>query len=96
MDGGESYCAACLSHFATCPYDLRAPVTHEGILAWEVIRHSAGHVCEAMGGVSAIDFSVMVLHAHAMSALNPLLVDVAARDRAIVVKACLMISDRPE
>jgi hypothetical protein len=38
----------------------------------------------------------MLLHAHAMSALSLLLVDVAARDRAIVVKAYLMISDRPE
>ena len=51
LDGDESYCDACLSYFASCPYDLRVPVTHEGILAWEVIRHSAGYVREAMGGV---------------------------------------------
>lgn len=70
-----------------CAYVEHAPVTAEGLLAWEVIRRCAGQVRAVMGGVYAIDFGAVLMLAHAMGALNPLLVDVLPEIEPIVVNA---------
>ena len=61
--------------------------TSEGLLAWEVIRRSAGQVRAVMGGVYALDFGAILLLAHCMGALNPLVVDVLSEIEAVVVNA---------
>ena len=59
FDGGESYCAACPFRCAGCPHDEHEPETSEGLLAWAVIRRSAGQVRAVMGGVYALDFGAI-------------------------------------
>ena len=72
---------------AGCPYDEHEPETSEGLLAWAVIRRSAGQVRAVMGGVYALDFGAILMLARAMGALNPLLVDVLPEIEPIVVNA---------
>jgi hypothetical protein len=57
------------------------------MLAWAVIRRSAGQVRAVMGGVYALDFGSILMLAQAMGALNPLLVDVLPEIEPIVVNA---------
>ena len=57
------------------------------MLAWAVIRRSAGQVRAVMGGVYALDFGAILMLAQAMGALNPLLVDVLPEIEHIVVNA---------
>ncbi len=72
---------------AACPYDEHEPETSEGLLAWAVIRRSAGQVRAVMGGLSALDFGAILMLAQAMGAPNPLLVDVLPEIEPIVVNA---------
>jgi hypothetical protein len=65
------------------------------LLAWAVIRRSAGQVRAVMGGVYALDFGSILMLAHAMGALNPLLVDVLPEIEPIVVNACRWNADPP-
>jgi hypothetical protein len=66
---------------------MHRPQTPEGLLAWEVIRRSAGQVRAVMGGVYALDFGSILMLAHAMGALSPLVVDVLPEIEAVVVNA---------
>ncbi|HXF89610.1 MAG TPA: hypothetical protein VNK48_14740 [Xanthobacteraceae bacterium] len=56
-------------------------------MAWEVIRRAAGQVRVAAGGVYALDFGAVLMLAHAMGALNPLLVEALSEIEPIVVRA---------
>ena len=87
FEGGESYCAACPARCAGCPYDEHAPRTPDGLLAWAVIRRSAGQVRAVMGGVYALDFTAILALADAMGALSALLVDALPEVEPIVVAA---------
>lgn len=62
-------------------------MTAEGLLAWEVIRRCAGQVRAVMGGVYAIDFGAVLMLAHAMGSLTPLLVDILPEIEPIVINA---------
>jgi hypothetical protein len=62
-------------------------VTAEGLLAWEVIRRSAGQVRAVMGGVYAIDFGAVLALAQAMNASSTLLADILPEIEPIVVTA---------
>jgi hypothetical protein len=64
-----------------------APLTSEGLLAWEVIRRCAGQVRAVMGGVYAIDFGAVLALAQAMNASSPLLADVLPEIEPIIVAA---------
>lgn len=66
---------------------MHKPLTADGLLAWEVIRRSAGQVRIAPGGVYALDFGAILALAAAMDALSPLLADVIPEIESIVVKA---------
>jgi hypothetical protein len=57
------------------------------LLAWAVIRRSAGQVRAVMGGVYALDFGAILLLADAMGALSPFLVDALPEIEPIVVAA---------
>lgn len=70
-----------------CAYVVNAPETAEGILAWEVIRRSAGQVRAVMGGVYAIDFGAVLALAQAMNASSPLLADILPEIEPIIVAA---------
>lgn len=67
---------------------MHEPETPEGLLAWAVIRRSAGQVRAVMGGVYALDVGAILMLAHAIGALSPLLVDALPEIEAIVVNAC--------
>ncbi len=70
-----------------CAYVEHAPVTAEGLLAWEVIRRCAGQVRAVMGGVYAIDFGAVFALAQAMDASSPLLADILPEIEPIIVNA---------
>ena len=63
------------------------------MLAWEVIRRSAGQVRTAMGGVYALDYGAILMLASAMGALTPLLADVLPEIEPIVVNAYRRTAD---
>ncbi len=66
---------------------MHAPVTAEGLLAWEVIRRCAGQVRAVTGGVYAIDFGAVLALAEAMDAALPLLADILPEIEPIIVNA---------
>ena len=76
-----------------CPYLEHAPTTPEGIVAWGVLRRTAGQVRAVVGGVYALDFGAVLLLADAMGALNPLLVDLLPEIEPIIVRAYRRDSD---
>jgi hypothetical protein len=94
--GGAGYCAACPTTCAKCPYVLNAPRTPDGVAAWEAIRRCSGQVRAAAGGVYALDFGAVLMLAHAMGALNPLLVEVLAEIEPIVVRAYSSLKERDQ
>lgn len=63
------------------------------MLAWAVIRRSAGQVRAVMGGVYALDFTAILLLADAMGALSPLLVDALPEIEPVVVAAYRQAAD---
>jgi hypothetical protein len=87
FDGGESYCSACPSRCPDCPYDVNAPQTGDGLLAWEVVRRSAGQVRAVMGAAYALDFGAILALAQAMGAGSTLLADILPEIEPIVVAA---------
>lgn len=71
----------------TCPYREHAPLTDDGLSAWEVFRRSAGQVRAVMGGVYGLDFGAVLLLADAMGALSSVLVDTLPEIEPLVVRA---------
>lgn len=71
----------------TCPALEHAPRTDEGILAWEVIRRSAGQVRAGARGAYALDFGAVLTLAEAMGAMNDILVDMLPEIEPIIVRA---------